>query len=56
MFHGKKNGRLKILYWDRDVYALWYKRLESGTFQFPVVTHDMKSVEVSASVLILILN
>lgn len=56
VFHGKKNDRLKILYWDRDVYALWYKRLESGTFQFLVVTHDMKSAEVSASDLALILN
>lgn len=56
VFHGKKNDRLKILYWDRDGYALWYKRLEAGTFQFPIVTRDMKSVEVSASDLALILN
>jgi len=56
VFHEKKNDSLKILYSNRDGYALWYKRLEAGTFLFPIVTRDMKSVEVSASDLALILN
>ena len=56
VFHGKKNDRLKTLYWDRDGYAMWYKRLKSGTSQFPIVNRNMKSVEVSAYDLTLILN
>src|SRR5436305_15344321 len=37
VFRGKRGDRLKILYWDGDGYALWQKRLQAGTFEFPKV-------------------
>jgi transposase len=57
LFVNRRRDRLKILYWDRgDGYAIWYKRLEVGSFQIPVVPHDAVSVEMSPTQLSLILS
>ena len=56
VFRGKRGDRLKILYWDRDGFALWQKRLERGTFEFPKVIGEAAGVAISATELSLILG
>lgn len=56
VFRGKRGDRLKILYWDGDGYAIWQKRLEGGTFEFPKMTRATMSVEIRVTDLALILS
>ena len=35
VFKNKHGDRIKCMYWDRDGFAIWYKALQKGTFQFP---------------------
>jgi transposase len=57
LFVNRRRDRLKILYWDRgDGLAIWYKRLEVGSFQLPTAPAQAVSVEMTATQLSLILS
>jgi transposase len=56
IFRGKARDRLKILYWDRDGYAIWQKRLETGTFQLPANGLKLGCLEIQSTDLALILS
>jgi transposase len=55
LFVGRDKDRIKILYWDADGFALWYKRLEEGTFRLPAARSVGVCVELKASELAMLL-
>jgi transposase len=53
VFRGKRADRVKLLYWDTDGYAIWYKRLETGTFRFPEDLADGAQIALADLALLL---
>jgi transposase len=53
IFFNKPRTHVKILFWERDGFALFYKRLERGTFEVPVSNNEN---EISSQTLSLILD
>ena len=54
VFRNRRGDRVKILWWDKDGLALWYKRLERGVFRFP--QRAGAQAELSAAELMLLLE
>ena len=56
VFRNKRGDRIKLLYWDADGLAIWYKRLEEGTFRFPAATSNGDGVEIRGVDLTMLLD
>lgn len=56
LFINRRRDKLKILYWDGDGLAIWYRRLEQGTFQMPQIAEDQTSAEIRSDELTMLLR
>lgn len=53
VFFNKRRNRIKLMYWDRNGYCCWFKRLERGAFRLPQVSGDSYAVNPTELGLIL---
>ena len=53
VFFNRRGDRVKILFWDRSGYCIWYKRLEQGVFRLPAFDRDCLEIDITRLSLIL---
>ena len=56
VFVGKSRDKLKILFWDKNGYVVYFKRLERGRFQLPVVDGTRTKIEMEPAQLAMLLD
>lgn len=47
IFLNKKHNQVKLLLWEGDGFALYYKRLEEGTYELPVTDDKKECLSIS---------
>jgi len=56
VFFGRAHDRVKVLFWDRGGFVVYYKRLEKGRFRWPRPAGDDAHVEVDGTDLAMLLD
>ena len=56
LFVHRRGDRIKAMWWDRDGLALFYKRLESGTFEMLRPEGEAATIEIDGAQLAMLLS
>ncbi len=56
LFFGKRHDRIKVLFWDRDGFVVYYKRLAKGCFRMPTIHSGQESIELDGAQLSMLLG
>lgn len=56
IFMNRRRTQVKLLLWEGDGFAIYYKRLEQGTFELPVISGSSATMALDARQLQFILQ
>mgnify|MGYP001568587454 CR=1 FL=1 len=56
IFVNKKRNQIKLLTWEGDGLAIYYKRLEKGVYELPIISPNKQSASIDVVQLQLILQ
>ena len=56
VFCNRQRDKIKILFWDKNGFWLFYRRLEEGTFEWPEKNGNGRTLEVTAQQLSWVLD
>lgn len=56
IFINKLRNKVKLLHWQSGGFVLYYKRLETGTFEQPVYDQSVGSLRLSYTQLVLLID
>jgi transposase len=56
IFMNRRRTQVKLLHWEGDGFSIYYKRLEKGTFELPVIRGSSATVALDARQLQFILQ
>jgi hypothetical protein len=56
IFINKPRDSIKLLVWDRTGFVIYYKRLEAGTIELPILENEVKSSIVKWEELVMMLE
>ena len=56
IFVNRRRNKIKLLRWEQGGFILYYKRLESGTFELPRFIGDAVSCQMSLPMLMLMIE
>lgn len=56
IFFNRRRNQVKLLHWEGDGFAIWFKRLEQGSFEWPEPAASATGMEISSESLLLILH
>ena len=56
IFINHRRSHIRLLQWQGDGFAIFYKRLEKGTYEIPAVCENSAHIEISFQQLLLMLE